>query len=40
MKLNPEGVTEIKSMIIHTIQTNISHHIPLQTSLKTPGTPL
>lgn len=27
MKLNPEGVTEIRSVVNHTIQTDIFHHI-------------
>ena len=34
---NPKGVTGIKWVANHTIQTNIYHHIPLQTSLKIPG---
>ena len=40
MKLNPEGVTEIKLDVNHTIQTDIFHHIPLQNSLENSGTPV
>ncbi len=40
MKLNPEGVTEKKSVFNHTIQTDIFHHNPLQNSLENPGIPV
>ena len=40
MKLNPERVPEIKSVVNHTIQTDIFHHIQLQNSLENPGIPV